>query len=54
MMAKRNKTLIEELRAELRFWQMRYRLELRGVQRIRAKINEIAALMRALQKEDRR
>ena len=47
---KKNKTLINEYRLELRFWQMRYRLELRGLLGIKRKIKEIAARMRQLQK----
>jgi hypothetical protein len=46
---KKNKTILNEYRLELRFWQMRYRLELRGLLGIKAKIKEIAARMRELQ-----
>ena len=49
MEVKRPKTLLAEYRLELRFWQMRYRLELCGLLGTKRKIKEIAARMRALQ-----
>ena len=50
---KRPKTLIAEYRLELRFWQMRYRLELRGLLGTKRKIKEIAARMRELQTSEK-
>lgn len=47
---KTNKTLIKELRAELHHWQMMYRMDLKSLARTKAKVKEIAAKMRALQK----
>ena len=51
---KKNKTILNEYRLELRFWQMRYRLELRGLLGTKVKIKEIAARMRQLQIGDKR
>lgn len=44
-------TRLKELRIELRYWQTMARLEARALKATREKIKEIAALMRAGQKE---
>jgi len=46
---KRNKTLIKELRFELRYWQMIARQEARWLKQTRAKCKTVAAKMRKLQ-----
>lgn len=51
---KRVKTQIEELRVELRYWQGRARLDARSLWSTIAKVKEIAALMRALQKKGKK
>jgi len=49
---KTNKTLIKELRAELHYWQMMVRIDIRSLKATRQKCREIAAKMRALQKNN--
>ena len=49
-MTKKNKTLLKELRAELHYWQMRVRMDIRSLERTKEKVKEIGAKMRALQK----
>jgi len=46
---KTNKTLIKEMRGELRYWQMMVRLDIRSLKLTRIKCKEIAAKMRQLQ-----
>ena len=46
---KKNSTLINELREELRYWQMQARLEARWLAGSRVKCKEIGAKMRELQ-----
>lgn len=48
---KQNKTLIKDLRRELRFHQMMVRVDLRAVKAGKEKCKEIAAKMRKLQQE---
>jgi hypothetical protein len=48
---KKYSTLLKELRAELRYWQMQARLEERLLKKTRAKCKAIGAKMRELQKE---
>lgn len=48
---KKKATRLKELRQELRFWQTMARIEARALKATREKIKEIAALMRAVQKE---
>ncbi len=50
---KTNKTLIKELRQELRYWQERTRIDIRSLAGSRAKCQAIAAEMRALQNNPR-
>ena len=51
---KQNKTLIKELRDELRYWQMQARIEARWLAGSRRKCQEIGAKMRALQPKPER
>jgi hypothetical protein len=51
---KQNKTLIKELREELRYWQQMARIEARWLAGSRQKCKEIGAKMRALQPEPER
>jgi len=53
-MAKRPGTLIKELRTELRYFQMMYRIEIRWLRKSRDRIEKIAAKMRSIQKESRK
>jgi len=47
---KTNKTLLKELRKELRYWQMMVRMDMKSLERTREKCKEIGSKMRALQK----
>ena len=46
---KKNKTLIKELREELRYWQMMTRMDIRSLRSAKNKCREIAAKMRSIQ-----
>jgi hypothetical protein len=48
---KQSKTILKELRRELRFHQMMVRVDLRAVNAGKQKCKEIAAKMREIQKE---
>lgn len=50
---KKPKTLIKELRQELRYWQMRARIESRNLKAIREKCKQIGAQMREIQRKDK-
>lgn len=47
---KTNKTLIKELRAELHYWQMQVRMDMKSLESTKERAREIAAKMRKLQK----
>lgn len=51
-MTKKPRTIIKELRADLRFAQMHVRQDISALKRSRAKVKEIAARMRELQRLD--
>jgi len=51
---KKKSTRLRDLLHELRYWQMMYRLELKGLERIRERILKIAAQMREVQKEEKK
>jgi len=45
---KTNKTLLKELRAELHYWQMRVRMDVKSLERTKERCKGSAAKMRAL------
>jgi hypothetical protein len=48
---KTKKTLLKELRAELHYWQSRVRMDIASLERTKQRAREIAAKMRAVQKD---
>jgi hypothetical protein len=46
---KQSNTLIKELRAELHYWQMRVRMDIKSLERTKQSAKEIATKMRKLQ-----
>jgi len=50
---KTNKTLIKELREELRYWQMQVRLDLRSLKGSIARCRDLGREMTLLAKEER-
>jgi len=51
---KTKKTLLKELRAELRYWQMMVRMDMKSLERTKERARAIAAKMRDLQTLDKR
>jgi hypothetical protein len=54
VVVKTAKTQIRELRAELHYWQMRVRMDMKSLQGTKEKCKEIGMKLRALQTLDKR
>jgi hypothetical protein len=50
---KTKKTLLKELRKELRYFQQRTRIDINALKASRAKCKEIGAKMRGIQREEK-
>lgn len=51
---KKPSTVLKELRKELHHWQGQYRMDLKSLERTRAKCKTIGTLMREVQREGRK
>jgi len=49
---KTNKTLMKELRVELRYWQMIVRMDMKSLARTKARCKEVAMKMREMQTQE--